>query len=69
MTPILPLRIIPVGPHNCEIRDSNTEHCKDGEWMATLKLDKGDPQRRAEAVKAALEATSAKTANDHAPHP
>ncbi len=50
----LPLRIVPQGPTNALIEDA------EGQWFATLKIDKGDPQGRAEAVKAALEATSAK---------
>ena len=54
----LPLLIKPQGPTNCLIEDSA------GEWFCTLKIDKGDPQGRAEAVRAALEksATSAKGA-------
>lgn len=60
---ILPLIIRQLGPTNCEICDSNPAYIG-GEWFCTLKLDKGDPQGRAETVKAALEATSANRRND-----
>lgn len=49
----LPLLIKPQGPTNVLIEDSA------GEWFATLKVDKGDPQGRAEAVRAALEQMAA----------